>query len=118
LTNEAKRFLAGGVLSGTDSISVFQAWQLGHLPSHLGLTPPQSEQTKTVFSFAMAAMVMHARIQSARPVRDRAQAPPMPEPAVAQGVEQPSIEDRLKRGGLLSFWVIPGVQGKAPWTSL
>jgi hypothetical protein len=70
LTNEANRFLAGGVLSGTDSISVFQAWQLGHLPSHLGLTPPQSEQTKTVFSFAMAAMVMHARIQSARPVRD------------------------------------------------
>jgi hypothetical protein len=70
LINEANRFLAGAVLSGADSISVFQAWQLGHLPSHLGLTPPQSEQTKTVFSFAMAAMVMHARIQSVRPVRD------------------------------------------------
>jgi hypothetical protein len=45
LASEAKRFLAGVVLSGIDSISVFQALQLGHLPSHLGLVPPQSEQT-------------------------------------------------------------------------
>jgi hypothetical protein len=33
------------VLSGSDSISVFQALQAGHLPSHFGLVPPQSEQT-------------------------------------------------------------------------
>jgi hypothetical protein len=45
LTNEAKRFLAGAVLSGTDSTSVFQAWQPGHFPSHFGLLPPQSEHT-------------------------------------------------------------------------
>jgi len=30
--------------SATDSISVFQALQCGHLPSHLGLVPPHSLQ--------------------------------------------------------------------------
>jgi len=47
----------GLVLSGTDSIRVFQALQLGHLPSHLGLIPPQSEQTNWVFSLAMGGMI-------------------------------------------------------------
>jgi hypothetical protein len=46
--------LTGDVLSAIDSIKVFQAPQLGHLPSHLGLVPPQSLQVKTVFSLAMA----------------------------------------------------------------
>ena len=30
--------------SATDSTSVFQASQCGHLPSHLGLVPPHSVQ--------------------------------------------------------------------------
>jgi hypothetical protein len=54
LASEAKRLLrveAAG--SATDSISVFQAPQAGHLPSHLELVPPQSLQTKIVFSLAM-----------------------------------------------------------------
>jgi hypothetical protein len=33
------------VLSATDSTKVFQALQLGHLPSHLGAVPPHSVQT-------------------------------------------------------------------------
>ncbi len=45
LASEAKRFFAGAVVSATDSISVFQAPQCGHLPSHLGLVPPHSVQT-------------------------------------------------------------------------
>jgi hypothetical protein len=45
LASEANRFFVGAVLSGTDSTSVFQALQLGHLPNHFGLVPPQSEQT-------------------------------------------------------------------------
>ena len=40
--------------AATCSISVFQAPQLGHLPSHLGLVPPHSVQTKSVFSLAIA----------------------------------------------------------------
>jgi hypothetical protein len=32
------------LLSAADSISVFQALQCGHLPSHLGLVPPHSVQ--------------------------------------------------------------------------
>jgi hypothetical protein len=43
--SEAKRFLVGAPLSGSDSTKVFQALQLGHLPSHLGLVPPHSAQT-------------------------------------------------------------------------
>ena len=38
----AKRFLAAP--SSTDSTSVFQAPQLGHLPCHFGLVPPHSVQ--------------------------------------------------------------------------
>jgi hypothetical protein len=34
-------------------MSVFQAPQLGHLPSHLGLVPPHSLQTKVVLSLAI-----------------------------------------------------------------
>jgi hypothetical protein len=37
-----KRFF--GAVSSTDSTSVFQAPQLGHLPCHLGSTPPHSVQ--------------------------------------------------------------------------
>jgi hypothetical protein len=37
----------------TDSTKVFQAPQWGHLPSHLGLVPPQSLQLKRVLSLAM-----------------------------------------------------------------
>ena len=44
LASEAKRFLTGEALSATPSMSVFQALQCGHLPSHLGLVPPQSLQ--------------------------------------------------------------------------
>ena len=51
--SEAKRFFAGEVDSATDSISVFQALQCGHLPSHLGLLPPHSLQVYWVFSLAM-----------------------------------------------------------------
>ena len=41
----AKRFLTGAsAIGGNDSTSVFQALQAGHLPSHLGLTSPHSEQ--------------------------------------------------------------------------
>jgi hypothetical protein len=36
LASEAKRFFGPGAASATDSISVFQAPQCGHLPSHLG----------------------------------------------------------------------------------
>jgi hypothetical protein len=54
LASEANRFLVGEAPSATDSTKVFHAWQAGHLPSHLGLVPPQSEQTKLVFSLAMA----------------------------------------------------------------
>jgi hypothetical protein len=36
--------LTGVLLSAADSISVFQALQCGHLPSHLGLLPPHSVQ--------------------------------------------------------------------------
>ena len=53
LASDANRFLVGVLLSATDSISVFQALQAGHLPSHLGLVPPHSVQVKTVFSLAM-----------------------------------------------------------------
>ena len=42
---DAKRFLDAPAASATVSISVFQAPQAGHLPSHLGLLPPQSVQT-------------------------------------------------------------------------
>ncbi len=52
--SDANRFFTGDVLSAIDSIKVFQAPQLGHLPNHLGLVPPQSLQVKTVFSLAMA----------------------------------------------------------------
>src|SRR4051812_43978073 len=38
--------------SATVSISVFQASQCGHLPSHLALVPPHSVQVKVVFSLA------------------------------------------------------------------
>jgi len=34
----------GASLLATDSISVFQALQAGHLPSHLGDVPPHSLQ--------------------------------------------------------------------------
>ena len=51
--SEAKRFFAGAVDSATDSISVFQALQCGHLPSHLGLLPPHSLQVYWVLSLAM-----------------------------------------------------------------
>ena len=47
--------LAG--LSATDSTSVFQASQAGHLPSQRGLVPPQSLQMKRVFSLAMWAAI-------------------------------------------------------------
>ncbi|MCY1382872.1 hypothetical protein D9M69_709380 [compost metagenome] len=54
LASEAKRFFAGADGdSATDSISVFQALQCGHLPSHLGLVPPHSLQVYWVFSLAM-----------------------------------------------------------------
>jgi hypothetical protein len=36
--------LVGALLSAAVSIKVFHAPQLGHLPSHLALTPPQSVQ--------------------------------------------------------------------------
>jgi hypothetical protein len=34
-------------------MSVFHALQLGHLPSHLAVMPPQSVQVYWVFSLAM-----------------------------------------------------------------
>src|ERR1035437_4399756 len=54
LVSAANRFLVGTALSATDSISVFQAPQPGHLPSHLGLASPQSLQMKVVFVLAIA----------------------------------------------------------------
>jgi hypothetical protein len=48
-------------------MSVFQALQLGHLPSHLELVPPHSEQTKTLFSLAMAHITV--RNHSFAPLR-------------------------------------------------
>lgn len=53
LAREAKRFFEGAVDSATASISVFQALQCGHLPSHLGLEPPHSLQVYWVLSLAM-----------------------------------------------------------------
>jgi len=53
LASEAKRFLDGALDSATDSISVFQAPQCGHLPSHFGLVPPHSLQVYRVLSLAM-----------------------------------------------------------------
>jgi len=38
------RFFTGPVGSATDSTSVFQASQCGHLPSQRGLVPPHSLQ--------------------------------------------------------------------------
>jgi hypothetical protein len=40
---------------------VFQALQLGHLPSHLGLVPPHSVQVYWVLSLAMAQMILDKR---------------------------------------------------------
>lgn len=51
--SEAKRFLPAPALSATDSTSVFQAPQPGHLPSQRGLVPPHSLQVYWVFSLAM-----------------------------------------------------------------
>ena len=42
LASDWKRFFCGA--SATPSSSVFQAAQLGHLPSHLALVPPHSLQ--------------------------------------------------------------------------
>lgn len=53
----AKRCFVVAGLSATDSTSVFQAPQWGHLPSQRGLTPPQSLQVKRVFSLAMWAAI-------------------------------------------------------------
>ena len=53
LASDAKRFLAGASLWATDSMSVFQALQCGHLPNHLGEVPPHSLQVNTVFSLAI-----------------------------------------------------------------
>jgi hypothetical protein len=39
-----KRFFVPAATSAGPSSSVFQALQCGHLPSHLGLVPPQSRQ--------------------------------------------------------------------------
>jgi hypothetical protein len=41
------------LLSTAVSSSVFHALQLGHLPNHLGVMPPQSVQVYWVFSLAM-----------------------------------------------------------------
>jgi hypothetical protein len=43
----------GPLLSTAVSISVFHALQLGHLPNHLAVMPPQSVQVYWVFSLAM-----------------------------------------------------------------
>jgi hypothetical protein len=40
---------------------VFQALQLGHLPSHLGLVPPHSVQVYWVLSLAMGRMILDKR---------------------------------------------------------
>jgi hypothetical protein len=40
---------------------VFQALQLGHLPSHLALMPPHSVQVYWVFSLAMRQMILDIR---------------------------------------------------------
>src|SRR5687767_14447502 len=64
-----KRLLAGPLLlPATCSMSVFQAPQLGHLPSHLGLVPPHSLQTKRDFSLAMPKCreARHAQCPPAR----------------------------------------------------
>ena len=42
--SDANRLRTGETGSATDSTSVFQAPQCGHLPSHLALVPPQSLQ--------------------------------------------------------------------------
>ena len=51
--SDAKRFLDAPSASATVSISVFQAPQAGHFPSHLGLVLPQSVQTYSVLSLAI-----------------------------------------------------------------
>src|SRR5690606_27515645 len=73
LASEAKRFLARAVDSATDSMSVFQALQCGHLPSHLGLVPPHSLQVYWVLSLAMcrgqySRELPGAQHQSTRPI--------------------------------------------------
>ena len=53
-TGAPKRLLAvPGALPAACSTRVFQAPQLGHLPSHFALVPPHSVQTKVLLSLAM-----------------------------------------------------------------
>ena len=49
----AKRFLVSPCCGAIPSTRLFHAPQAGHLPNHLGLVPPQSEQTNWDFSLAM-----------------------------------------------------------------